>query len=274
VVLRAASIGGAGIAVAAIGMLFSQEGFRAGVDLQAYIRAGDALRNGDPVYTTGVAEGLAFLYSPVWAVLFATISWLPGWLLQVGIMALDIAALRYALGSWTWVGVVGWYPLVWFEFSSGNIDLLIAAAIVMAWRHSVVPLALVAFAKVAPVFALDFKRLREFALAAAVMFAITLPWAGLWIEYAEFLLRQPAVQGTVVPIPWWVRLPFALLLLLPRRRWTSALAAVVAVPTWYWYTSVILIAPIRLFADELRERRERGDRDPSAAEPVATPGTE
>lgn len=244
---------GAGWAVAAVVMLF-REGFGAGVDMQAYIRAGDALRSGQPVYTTGVAEGLAFLYSPVWAVLFAAISWLPGWLLQAGIMALDVAALRYTLGSWLGVGLFAWYPLVWFEFSSGNIDLLIAAAIVMAWKHSAVPLAAVSFAKVSPALALDWRRRREFTIAVVVLLAITLPWAGLWIEYVQFLARQPSVSGTVIAIPWWFRLPLALLLLIPRRPWTSALAAVVAVPTWYWYTTVILIAPLRLFLDERRGR--------------------
>lgn len=254
-VLQGLSIAGAGFAITAIGMLF-REGFGAGVDLQAYMRAGDAIRSGGPVYTTGVAEGLAFLYSPVWAVLFAAISWLPGWLLQAAIMALDLAALRYAIGSWIGVGLFAWYPMVWFEFSSGNIDILIAAAIVMAWRHTAAPLALVAFAKVSPVLALDPKRLREFVVVAIVLLAITIPWGGLWIEYAQFLARQPSVQGTVIAIPWYVRLPFAVLLLVPRRPWTSALAAIVAVPTWYWYTTVILIAPIRLFVDDWRRRRE------------------
>jgi hypothetical protein len=216
------------------------------------MRAGDALRSGAPVYTTGVAEGLAFLYTPVWAVLFAAISWLPGWLLQTGIMALDLAALRYAIGSWLGVGLFGWYPLVWFEFSSGNIDILIAAAIVMAWRHSAVPLAVVAFAKVSPLLALNPKRLREFVIVAVVLLVITIPWAGLWIDYVQFLARQPSVTGTVIAIPWFVRLPFALLLLLPGRPWTSALAAIVAVPTWYWYTSVMLIAPLRLYVDGRR----------------------
>ena len=237
--------------MAAVALLF-QDGFHAGVDLLAYMRAGDAIRSGAPVYTTGVAQGLAFLYSPVWAVLFATISWLPGWLLQAAIMALDVAVLRYVLGSWLWVGLFAWYPMVWFELSSGNIDILIAGAIVMAWRQSAAPLALFSFAKVSPALALDPKRLREFIVVALVLLAITIPWAGLWVDYAQFLARQPSVSGTVIAIPWWVRLPFALLLLLPRRPWTSALAAVVAVPTWYWYTTVMLIAPIRLYLDGRR----------------------
>jgi hypothetical protein len=267
--LQGLAIAGAAITVVAVAMLYPN-GLIAGVDLAAYMRAGDAIRDGGDVYTTGVAQTLAFLYPPVWAVLFATISWLPGWLLQAGIMALDVLALRYATGSWLAVGLLGWFPLTWFGLASGNIDILIAAAIVMAWRHSAVPLAVVALAKVSPALALDLRRWREFVVAGVVLVAITLPWFGLWFEYAEFIAAQPAVAGTMVAIPWYVRLPFALVLLLPRRPWTSALAAVVAVPNLYWYTSLWLIAPIRLFVDEWRERRE-ASRQVNAGAPATPP---
>lgn len=90
-VLQGLSIGGAGFAVAAVVLLF-RDGFKAGVDLQAYMRAGDALRAGALIYTTGVAEGLAFLYSPVWAVLFAAISWLP---YRSGATRMDPSASAY-----------------------------------------------------------------------------------------------------------------------------------------------------------------------------------
>ncbi len=252
--LNGLAILGAGLTVVCVVILF-KDGFRAGVDLAAYMRAGDAIRNGGPVYTTGVAQTLAFLYPPVWAVLFATVSWLPGWLLQAAIMAVDVAALRYATGSWRAVGLLGWFPMTWFGLVSGNLDILIAAAMVMAWRHSAVPLAFVAAAKLSPAFALDLRRWREFVITGIVLVVITLPWFGLWFEYAGFLARQPVVAGTMIAIPWYVRLPFALLLLLPRRSWTSALAAFVAVPNMYLYTSLWLIAPIRLFVDDWKARR-------------------
>jgi hypothetical protein len=250
VLVRAASLTGVGLTVMAVSQLFPN-GLTAGSDLQAYVGAGTAIREGGAVYTTGIATG-SFIYSPTWAVLFAPLSLLPGAFLQAAIMALDVLALRYVLGSWLAVGLMGLFPLTWFGLASGNIEILIAAAIVAAWKVSSVPLAIVTFAKVSPVLALDPRRIREFAIAAVVLVAITLPWFGLWLEYGRFLVEQPAVAGTVFPIPWFVRLPLALLLLIPRRPWTSALAAVVAIPLWFLYTSLILIAPLRLWLDERR----------------------
>lgn len=250
ILLGSASLIGAGLTVIALSQLFPG-GLTEGSDLAAYIRAGTAIREGGPVYTTGIATG-SFIYSPTWAVLFAPLSLLPGSVLQAAIMALDVLALRYVLGSWLGVGLMGLYPLTWYGLASGNIELLIAAAIVAAWKVSSVPLAVVTFAKVSPVLALDPRRIREFAIAALVLVAITLPWFGLWPEYVRFLVDQPAVAGTVFPIPWFVRLPIALLLLIPRRPWTSALAAILAIPLWFLYTSLLLIAPLRLWLDERR----------------------
>jgi len=258
VLLGSASVVGFAVTIIAVGLLYPN-GLTAGVDMVAYIRAGTAIREGGLVYTTGVATTAAFLYPPTWAVLFAPLSLLPGAVLQAAVMALDVLALRYVLGSWLAVGLMGLYPLTWFGLGSGNVDILIAGAIVAAWRHSSVPLALMTFTKVSPVFALDVRRIREFTIACLILVAITAPWLDLWLEYARFLAAQPAVAGTIVPIPWFVRLPFALLLLLPRRPWTSALAAIVAIPNWYWYTSLILMAPLRLWLDGRRDA-DTGDR--------------
>jgi hypothetical protein len=267
VLLGAASVTGAGLTIIAVAQLYPS-GLTAGVDLIAYIRAGTAIREGGPVYTSGIATTAAFLYPPTWAVLFAPLSLLPGALLQVAIMALDVLVIRYVLGSWLAVGLMGLYPLTWFGLGSGNVDILIAGAIVAAWKGSSVPLAVMTFTKITPAFALDLRRIREFAIACLILVAITIPWFGLWPEYARFLASQPAVAGTIVPIPWFVRLPFALVLLVPRRPWTSALAAIVAIPNWYWYTSLILIAPLRLWLDE---RRAAGTPAPAAhAAPDAT----
>ena len=252
VLLGAASVVGAGATIMAIAALFPN-GLTAGSDLAAYIDAGTAIRAGQPIYTTGIATG-GFLYSPPWAVLFAPLSLIPGTVLQAAIMALDVLVLRYVLGSWRAVGWMGLYPLTWYGLASGNVDILIAGAIVAAWKHTSIPLAVVTFAKVSPAFALDFRRIREFGIACLVLVAITIPWFDLWLDYARFLIEQPAVAGTVVPIPWYVRLPIAILLLVPRRPWTSALAAIVAIPLWFLYTSLILIAPLRLWLDE----RHRG----------------
>jgi hypothetical protein len=255
------------------------DGLTAGVDLVAYIRAGTAIREGGLVYTTGIATTAAFLYPPSWAILFAPLSLVPGAILQAAIMVLDVLVLRYVLGSWLAVGLMGLFPLTWFGLGSGNVDILIAGAIVAAWKHSSWPLAVMTFTKIAPAFALDARRIREFTIACLVLAAITIPWLYLWPEYVRFLAAQPAVAGTIVPIPWFVRLPFALLLLVPRRPWTSALAAIVAIPNWYWYTSLILIAPLRLWLDEHRATPDEGRGDGRRVErgiepstPLAMPG--
>ena len=261
VLLGAAAVVGAGATVLAVRALFPN-GLTAGSDLGAYIHAGTAIREGGPVYTTGIATG-SFVYTPTWAVLFAPLSLLPGAILQASVMTLDVLVLRYVLGSWLAVGLIGLFPLTWYGLASGNVDILIAGAIVAAWKGSSVPLAVATFAKVSPVFALDVRRIREFTIACLVLVAITIPWFHLWFDYAEFLLVQPAFAGTVLPIPWYVRLPIALLLLVPRRPWTSALAAVVAIPLWFLYTSLILIAPLRLWLDERRGAAGRADPGPA-----------
>jgi hypothetical protein len=271
VLLGAAAVVGVGATIMAVAAIFPN-GLTAGSDLEAYIDAGTAIREGGPIYTTGIATG-SFIYSPPWAVLFAPLSLIPGAVLQAAIMALDVLVLRYVLGSWRAVGWMGLYPLTWYALASGNVDILIAGAIVAAWKHTSFPLAVMTFAKVSPAFALDVRRIREFAIACLILVAITIPWFDQWLEYARFLIGQPSSAGTVVPIPWYVRLPFALLLLLPRRPWTSALAAVVAIPLWFLYTSVILIAPLRLWLDERQRGAEaaRG-RLPAGASAATTRG--
>ena len=47
-------------------------------------------------------------------------------------------------------GFILWFPLIPFEFAAGQLNLLIAAAIVVAQRGVTWPLAIVSFAKVWP----------------------------------------------------------------------------------------------------------------------------
>ncbi|HET7678296.1 MAG TPA: hypothetical protein VFK38_10655 [Candidatus Limnocylindrales bacterium] len=220
-----------------------------GDDLAAYLAAGGDLLRGLPIYAGRITEQGVFLYSPVWALLFAPLSLLPTALVHGGLALLDLLCLRFLAGSWRNAGYLLLLPVVVFSVTSGNIDLLIAAAMVIAWRAAAGPLVLFAAAKIAPGFGLPLHRWREALLVALVMFAVTLPWLGLWGEWVWFLWHQPTEIGWMLPIPWWSRLPLALLLLVPRRPWTSALAAVVATPGFYWTTTVLLLAPVRLYLD-------------------------
>lgn len=218
-------------------------------DLLAYLRAGDALRAGAPIYTIDLPLSGAFLYSPVWAVVFGAISWLPGVLLYGVSIVINVACLRYVVGSWRGLGITLLWPFTAFALLSGNLDLIIAAALVAVWRGHIVPLALVATAKIAPALGLPWRSWRRFAVVSLLLFAATLPWWHLWPEWLLFLVRQPTSGEYLIAIPWWTRLPVALVLLALRRPWATALAAVVATPALYLTSSLLLLAPLRLWLD-------------------------
>jgi hypothetical protein len=218
-------------------------------DLVAYLRAGDAFRAGAPIYTIDLPLNGAFLYSPVWALIFGAISWLPGVLLYAVSIVISVACLRYVVGSWRGLGITLLWPFTAFALLSGNLDLIIAAALVAAWRGHVGPLALVALAKIAPALGLPWRSWRRFAAVSLVLIALTLPWWHLWPEWLLFLVRQPTSGEFLIPIPWWTRLPVAVLLLALRRPWATALAAVVATPALYLTSSLLLLAPLRLWLD-------------------------
>ena len=126
---------------------------------------------------------------------------------------------------------------------------------------------LVALAKLAPALALPPARWRGALVALAVCVLVTLPVLHLWPDWFAYLARQPSSIAISLPVgPWYLRLPVALVLaalgsVVLRRPWLSALAVVVAMPSLYLSTTVILIAPIRLWLD--------GRRDRDATRPVA-----
>ncbi|HXR26933.1 MAG TPA: hypothetical protein VN771_03645, partial [Candidatus Baltobacteraceae bacterium] len=210
----------------------------------------------------------------------AGLALLPPLLVQAAIIVLDLAAMRYVARSWRGVGWILLWPLTAFELSAGNIDLLIAAAIVLAWAgvarrdapgpgptpsgrpvdevRRVGPLVLVALAKLAPTLALPPARWRGAMVALAVCVLVTLPVLHLWPDWFAYLARQPSSIAISLPVgPWYLRLPVALVLaalgsLVLRRPWLCALAMVVAMPSLYLSTTVILIAPIRLWLDGRR----------------------
>jgi hypothetical protein len=227
-------------------------GLAVGVDLQAYLLAGDNLLAGRDVYWGQLGQANAFYYAPPWAVAFAALSWVPDLAMQGAMMGLGLVAIRYAVGSWLWAGLVFWYPVSIMVLQAGNIEFLIAAVMVLAARGHAGPLAFTAFAKVAPIFGVPRNGWREAALVIGVAVLVTLPWLNLWPTWIESLLSQPTQTDVHIGPPWYLRLPFALALLLLRRPWAQALAVVVAMPAFWWGSLVLLIAVIRLWLDERR----------------------
>ena len=215
-----------------------------GGDVSAfYAPAGDALRAGGDVYAPG------FLYGPPWAVAFAATSWLGPTTIHAIILGLDAIALwTIAWGNWRRLGYILWFPLVPFEIAAGQLNLIIAAAIVAAQHGVVWPLAAMSLAKVWPVVALPPRYWRRFLLALAVFAVVSLPWLDLWFEWlAAMVAAFGHPYGPVVSVPWIARACLSIALLALRRPWARALAAALFSPGLYWGQLVVLVAPISLW---------------------------
>jgi hypothetical protein len=240
------AVGGYAFAISLliVGFANGQWPFPGGDVVDYYARSGDALRSGAPVY--GGDPG--FFYGPPWAVAFAALSWLGPAAIHAVVLALDVVALWIIGGrDWRRLGWILWFPLIPFDVAAGQLNLLIAAAIVLAQRGTTWPLAAMSLAKVWPILALPPRYWRGFLVAAAVFAFVSLPWLSLWPGWIETLLsRLPHPLGPVVPVPFLVRAPIAVVLVALQRPWSRALGAVIASPDLYWGQLVVLVAPLSL----------------------------
>ena len=247
IALSALAVGGYAFALTllVVGFTNGQWPFPGGDVVDYYARSGDALRSGGAVY--GGSPG--FFYGPPWAVAFAGLSWLGPGAIHAVILALDGVALWVLAGrDWRRLGWVLWFPLIPFELAAGQLNLIVAAAIVAAQRGTTWPLAAMSLAKVWPIFALPPRYWRGFIVAATVFALVSLPWLGLWPAWIGTLLsRLPHPLGPVVPVPFVVRAIAAVGLVALQRPWTRALAAIIASPDLYWGQLVVLVAPLSLW---------------------------
>jgi hypothetical protein len=157
--------------------------------------------------------------------------------------------------KWFAVGVV----LGIMELAGGNIHLLLAAAMVLGFRWPAT-WAIVLLTKITPgIGLLWFVVRREWrqlfialgatALIVAVSF-VTMPDA--WAQWVGVLSRVAGRDGTwaAVPIPFLVRLPFAVALVVwgarTNRRWTVPVAGMLALPALWYGGLAMLLAVIAL----------------------------
>lgn len=218
-------------------------------DSAAFWLAGVRLREGQPVYGDTGAY-LAMWYSPPWVVIMGGLSLLPFTVFEIGLLAGQLLALRFLAGSWVDFGLLCWLPFVPRELATGNMDLLIAAALLVACRAGPSwPASLFAFAKFSPALSLAAPRARwrEAAVAAAVLVALTLPWLSLWPAWIGSMMR--AGQELSVEIPLAPRLVVAAVLLADRRPWSVAAAAATATPAFFFHTPVLYLAAARLWLE-------------------------
>jgi hypothetical protein len=236
--------------------------FPGGDTILFYDVAGDRLRAGQNPYDLtrwgDSGETARFLYAPPWAVFFGAVSWLPPETLHVAAACAGVLALRSLGGSWRGAGILSLFPLVAFELSSGNINLLVAAAIALAARgHGAVP-SIMAFAKLSPALALDRRGVRSFAATSGLLVALTIPWLWLWPAWLEALAANAAQPiGPLIPVPFTLRLVIGLALIATRLPSLRVAGAVIATPAFYYGSLVLLLALVPSVRDALKSRSQR-----------------
>ncbi|MEA2578623.1 MAG: hypothetical protein QOD78_2211 [Chloroflexota bacterium] len=210
----------------------------------------------DPYARSDWTDPIAYVYSPAFLQLLSPIRALP-WQAYMAVWTAILMGAVFVLTGRRWfaVGVV----LGIMELAGGNIHLLLAAAMVLGFRWPAA-WAIVLLTKITPgIGLLWFVVRREWrqlfialgatALIVAVSF-VTMPDA--WAQWVGVLSRVAGRDGTwaAVPIPFLVRLPFAVALVVwgarTDRRWTVPVAGMLALPALWYGGLTMLLAVIAL----------------------------
>jgi hypothetical protein len=208
----------------------------------------------DPYARSQVGGDYAYLYSPAFAQLLAPLRLLPiGWFVAAWTLVL-VAAL-----AWTARRLA--LPLLLFQpviasIALGNVELLIAAAIVAGFRWPAA-WAFVLLSKVTPGIGLVWfavrREWRSLAIALGATLAIVVVSfaiaPGLWLDWASVLTKNggTTVSLPTLPGPLWLRVLAGAAIVAwgarTDRRWTVPVGAAIAVPVgWFTFTAIIAVA--------------------------------
>ncbi len=215
-------------------------------------------------------QPIAYVYSPAFLQAIAPLTEL-SWPVFFGVWtALLLLAVRFLTGPRLFaVGVL----LATVELIGGNVSLFLAVAMVVGFRWPAA-WAFVLLTKVTPGIGLLWFAVRGewrslgIALGATALViavsAILMP--GAWLEWFGLLVRLAGREGTwaAIPIPFVVRLPFAIAVVvwgaLTDRRWTVPVAGMLALPA-LWYGGLTMLLAVVALRDP---NRTRGPAEPSA----------
>lgn len=228
-----------------------------GIDGYAYWNAGHQVLIGAPLYGGSSGDLASYLYPPLFAQLMAPFSLLPFVLFLWLWRAIEIACLRYVMGSWRAAGLslLLWWP-VFVELDIANVNLLIAAAVAATIRgdaRALLPSALTKFASLAALPAALRSDRRGVLLGVAVAslacaFSVALAPA-TWADYLRFLGNAAQPVGTdwhnVGALIWTpLRLGLAVAVALAAWRWRrlAAVAVTLAMPVLWFHGLVVLLA--------------------------------
>ena len=227
------------------------------LDMHTYWATGAGV---DYVHSNPYVIG-AYLYAPAFAQLIAPLTLLPWpWFAAIWTAAIA-AAYIWLVGRWAFPILLLTFAVA-LEMYLGQIDLFIAAAIVIGFRYPAV-WAFPLLTKVAPGIGLlwfVFRReWRNLAIAGgatvAVLAVSSFLVPQLWHDWYDLLRRsvtdKQVVEGAYLAIPVWLRLPVAVVLIAwgarTNRHWTVPIAALLAMPILWAnvFTLLIAVVPLR-----------------------------
>ncbi len=210
----------------------------------------------DPYARSDWTDPIAYVYSPAFLQLLQPLRMLP-WQAFVAIWTAVLMACVFVLTGRKWfaVGVV----VGLMELAGGNIHLLLAAAMVLGFRWPAT-WSIVLLTKITPGIGLLWfvvrREWRQLFIAlgatAAIVAVSFLTMPDAWVQWVGVLSRIAGRDGTwaAVPIPFLVRLPFAIALVVwgarTNRRWTVPVAGMLALPALWYGGLAMLLAVIAL----------------------------
>jgi hypothetical protein len=202
----------------------------------------------------------AYLYAPAFAQAISPLTILPWpWFAALWTAAIA-AALVWLAGRWAFP-VLLFTGAVALELYLGQIDVFIAAAVVIGFRYPAV-WAFPLLTKVAPGIGLVWfvarREWRNLTIAIAATLAIAAVSAvfapQLWHDWYDLLRRsitdRQVIEGSYLAIPVWARLPFAVAIIAwgarTDRHWTVPIGILLAMPILWLNVFSLLIAVIPL----------------------------
>lgn len=262
--------------------LFSIAPWDQSVDAYAYWSTGA----GD-VYGGATGAMGSYLYSPAFAQTLTPVSWLPWPIFNALWTIMNVALLWWLVGRWALLSLL-FLPIP-FEIISGNIHLLLAAAVVVSFRYPAA-WAFAALTKVTPFVGVlwavgrrDARAIVQATVATLAIAALSFVLApDLWRRWIDLLIadvgRPLVTLGWYLPVPLLPRLVAAAALALwggwTDRRWTVPVAVTLALPV-VWLNSLAILAALVPLAQAARPAAgPAGHHSPAAQFLRAGPGSE
>jgi hypothetical protein len=208
----------------------------------------------------------AFNYAPPIAIALGPLGGLDWWVFLFLWSMLLVGSVIWIGWQPGWVIVAFAIPFVALELLYGNIHILLAVAVLLGFQHPWTWSFVLLTKPSSGIGLLWFVVRREWRSLAIALGATALVSGlsflvapGLWAEWFEYVSRYTGTTplAAVVPVPLWLRLPAAALLVtwgaLTDRRWTVVVATCLALPA-LWVAGLSMLVGI---IPELRDGRQQ-----------------